>query len=540
MPTVTAEEMTTDKATMVTSKARRRKRDKDTGIQPHAPKSTRKSKSLQKHGSDSASGGIQSLLPSFIGLAILVFGVMAKMGFRGRASVAGIDLGTTNSVICVQAPSKTVGEIQCIPDPLTLSPIIPSVVSFLELSERPVGKKSKIASQLQPHPSHVVVGSQAKRRIDTHPHHTLYNAKRVLGRPHSHQAIAELRNEVEFDIVPHDEGVLFRIPHQESKHTSSRISIKPSQVGSYVVNYLIQIAKDHLGHDNVKSAVIAVPAKFDTAQRQATVDAFRNAGVTVTRILEEPTAAALAYGLHRKEGVEYILVYDFGGGTLDVSLLHVTDGFCDVMGSDGDDQLGGADFDTAVAHFLLENEGGQQIVDRVAAAMSSLATKLPKHSGNDLEEILSATCPILKEKPLCTASSFHTIGEQLKIGLSAYPDGGGRVEAECLGIPSKVDTSTVSMHDFCESLESMPLSLTSSEYTGVVEPLYERAMLPIQRILQDLNLQKDEIDEVVMVGGTTRIPAIRRLVQEALELSRLNTHIDPDITVAYGAASVID
>jgi molecular chaperone DnaK (HSP70) len=210
------------------------------------------------------------------------------------------------------------------------------------------------------------------------------------------------------------------------------------------------------------------------------------------------------------------------------------------MGSDGDDQLGGADFDTAVAHFLLENEGGQQIVDRVIAAMTSLATQLPEHCGNDLEEILSATCPILKEKPLCSVSSFHTIGEQLKIGLSSYPDGGGRVEAECLGLPSSVDTSAVSMQDFCQSLESVPLSLTSSEYTGAVELLYERAMLPIQRILADLNLRKDEIDEVVMVGGTTRIPAIRRLVQEILEFSRLNTHIDPDITVAYGAASVID
>lgn len=424
---------------------------------------------------------------------------------------------------------------------MTESPIIPSVVSFLELSERPVGKKSKVASNLQPHPSHVVVGTSAKRRIDTHPHHTLYNAKRVLGRSPSHDAISELKNEVEFGIVESDDtdGVLFRIPHQESKHSVSQISMQPQQVGSYVVNYLIDITKEFLGHEMVKSAVICVPAKFDTRQRQATVQAFKDAGVSVTRILEEPTAAALAYGLHKKEGVEYILVYDFGGGTLDVSLLHVTEGFADVMGSDGDDQLGGADFDAAVAHYLLEQRGGQEIVDRVATVLERLATQLPEESGNDLEEILSASCPKLKEKPLCTVSSFHTIGEQLKIGLSSYPDGGGTVEGECLGLPEGADASN--MQTFCESLEAVPLTLTSSEYKDAVNPLYERAMIPIQRLLEDLSLKRDEIDEIVMVGGTTRIPEIRRRVQEELgQSASLNTSIDPDITVAHGAASVID
>lgn len=406
-----------------------------------------------------------------------------------------------------------------------------------------MGKKSKVASDLDPHPSHVVVGSEAKRRIDTHPHHTLYQAKRVLGRDYSHPAVRVLQHEVEFDIVANEnehDGVLFRIPHQESKYKARKLSIQPQQVGAYVVNYLIQITKDYLQHDMVKSAVIAVPAKFDGIQRQATAEAFRKAGVTVTRILEEPTAAALAYGLHKKKGVDYILVYDFGGGTLDVSLLHVTEGFADVMGSDGDDRLGGADFDAAVAHYLLEHKGGQYVVDRVTHAMTRLATLLPEESGTDLEEVLSATCPILREKPLCTVSSFHTIGEQLKIGLSSYPDGGGTMESGCLGLPNSADLSEGSMGDFCESLQVVPLSLTSAEYSGAVDALYERAVLPIRRLLDDLSLRKDEIDEVVMVGGTTRIPEIRRRVQEELSISSLNTHIDPDITVAYGAASVID
>jgi hypothetical protein len=264
-----------------------------------------KSKALQRHGKDAPSGGMEALIPSFIGLGVLVFAVMAQRGFRGRASVAGIDLGTTNSVICIQAPSKSVGAIDCVPDPDTGSPIIPSVVAFLEPHERKVGPSSKTPSKLTPHPSYVMVGHRAKQRIDSHPHHTLYNAKRVLGRPSSDEAVKMLQNEVEFKITTTNESdeVVFQVDDD--------VVIPPHQVGSYVVNHLMQLAKDFLGHDNVHSAVLAVPAKFDPLQRQRTMEAFKNAGITVARVLEEPTAAALAYGLHKKEGVEKILVYDF-------------------------------------------------------------------------------------------------------------------------------------------------------------------------------------------------------------------------------------
>lgn len=455
---------------------------------------------------------------------------MAKMGFRGRASVAGIDLGTTNSVICVQAPAKGVGEIECIRDPISNSSIIPSVVSFLEPWERKVGPSSKIPSQLVPHPTHVVVGATAKRRIDSHPHHTLYNAKRVLGRPSSDPAIEELRGEVEFSIMEDEDtgSVAFRVP-------DTPLPISPQQVGSYVVHHLLQITKQYLGHENVKSAVICVPAKFNDRQRQETYQAFRQAGVSVARVVEEPTAAALAYGLHRKNGVDYILVYDFGGGTLDVSLLHVSDGFVDVMGSDGDDRLGGADFDAAVAGVLLD-KGGRRIVEKTASQLTHLSETLA--AGEDLEDKLASKCRQLEEIPLCTASSFHTLGEQLKIGLSAYPDGDGKVQGECLAflgsdMPSNLD-------GFCSGLQSVSLELTSAEYRKAVEPLLARSVLPVERLLKDLDLTGSDIDEIVLVGGTTRMPQIRKLVQAALPESQLNTHIDPDITVAFGAASVID
>jgi molecular chaperone DnaK (HSP70) len=471
-------------------KRRRGKREK---IVPKTPK--RKSRALQKHGQDGPSGGIASLLPSAIGVFILVCGVMAKMGFRGRASVAGIDLGTTNSVICVQAPSKGVGTIDCIPDPATGSPIVPSVVSFLDALGRPVGPSSKTNSLLRPHPSAVVVGQAAKRRIDSHPHQTLYNAKRMLGRDFTDNAVTELRNEVEFGIQAHDESgqATFKVGHWDH-------AIPPNQVGAYVVNHLIQITKTFLGHENVKSAVICVPAKFDAYQRQLTAEAFKMAGVSVARIVEEPTAAALAYGLHRKAGVDYILVYDFGGGTLDLSLLHVSDGFVDVMGSDGDELLGGADFDATVAHYLLREKDGQAVVDRVADVL----TKLEESQGYDLEERLLKACPIIREMPLCTASSFHTIGEQLKIGMSNVTENGS-VEAECLALSEDESSEQEwSFSSFCESLIPLTLSLPDSDYNRMIQPLLERSILPLTRLLDDLDLGEDDIQEIVMVGGTSR------------------------------------
>ena len=522
----------------------------------HSFKKKRESKSLQKHKNDKVAGGMEALLPSMVGLVVLVLGLLVnKMGFRGRASVAGIDLGTTNSVICVQQQSTGTNDltIDCVADPATGSPVIPSVVSFLEASERRVGPSSKVPSLLDPHPSFTVVGAAAKRRIDSHPHHTLYNAKRVIGRPANDPAVQLLQSEVEFAVaVDYSSGNFhFTVPETD-------IPITAPQVGSYVVHHLKRIAQEFLGHDNVKSAVICVPAKFNAAQRQATVTAFRQAGLQVVRIVEEPTAAALAYGLHRKAGVDYILVYDFGGGTLDVSLLHVSDGFVDVMGSDGDDRLGGADFDTAISHYLLEKQPPEHpqndhrvAVARVASVLQQLQATLPP--GEDLEDVLSSQCPALHETPLCTVSSFHTIGEQLKIGLSeAYqPNEETSVSAQCLGLTagsSSGDGGTSSeaitpssIASFCQALQPVTLHLTSTEYNRVAQPLLDRAVQPVARLLRELDLQPHDIDEVVLVGGTTRMPQIRQLVQDAFGWTgKLNTHIDPDITVAYGAASVID
>eukprot|EP00978_Attheya_sp_CCMP212_P008158 scaffold19042_cov53-Attheya_sp.AAC.8 len=536
---------------------------------PRKTTKKKKSNSAKRHQNDQKSGGLDALLPSLAGVTVLIFILMGHMGFRGRVSVAGIDLGTTNSVICIQALSKTVGEIECIKDPFNGSPIIPSVVSFLEQpsDSSSHSRKKKEKQLLDPDPSHVVVGQAAKLRIDSHPHHTLYHAKRVLGRPFADVAVEELRHEVEFDVVTPPEmmdqdnmmdqenavlsssdSVLFRVPFrsaQGSQDDENMLTLLPQKVGSYIVNHLMQLAHAHLGHDNVKSAVICIPAKFNAEQRAATVEAFRNAGVSVARILEEPTAAALAYGLDKKENINFILVYDFGGGTLDVSLLQVADGgYVDVMGSDGDDRLGGADFDAAVARHLLDNDISGGAVRKVTNAMKQIEVSQTNEGDDyDLEEMLHHSCVKLQSQPLCTLSSFHTIAEKMKIGLSAYnTDGeGGMVEEYCLGLLSHdVDLPIMSMDQFCDALQPIQLQLTTAEFDGAVHALYERSVLPVRRLLQDLNLQRDEIDEVVMVGGTTRMPQIREIVRTELGVLSLNTHIDPDLTVAYGAASVID
>ena len=526
-------------------------------------KKKQKSKMASKHSEDSKSGGLDALIPSAIGVVVLIFVIMAKMGFRGRATVAGIDLGTTNSVVCVQAPSKGVGEIVCIPDPATGSPVIPSVVSFLDHHHFRSFRLTKDEKEqnwptLMPHPVDVVVGQAAKDRIDSHPHHSVYHAKRIIGREYEHESVYSLKGEVDFEIVSQSGLAAIRFPYHTPPSSDSAMAdsiqdastttavLSPSGIGAYIISHLKNITRNYLKHDNIKSVVIAIPAKFEPPQRDATVRAYQLAGLKVARILEEPTAAALAYGLHKRDDVHHVLVYDFGGGTLDVSLLYIGDGGnIEVLGSDGDEQLGGADFDAAVARWLLEKQGGDAIVKTISDSVSRIMEGVGRSNSDmvlDIEDLIEASCPKLKNLPLCTLTSLHSIGERMKIGLSRYSnDPGVAVEETCYRLPS-MDMKNVpnTADELCETIIKVTFVLTHEEYDLAVNQLYTRSLLPIQRLLQELNLQKDEIDEVVMVGGTTRMPQIRELVRKELEKEKLNTHIDPDLTVAYGAASVLD
>jgi molecular chaperone DnaK (HSP70) len=547
------------------------------------------------HGgsSSSSSSPLKVMLPSLIGLLILGVAVMGKMGFRGRPTVAGIDLGTTNSVICVQEQKAEV-IIHCIRDPTTNSPIIPSVVSFLPVAEGTTGgaadarhhqqqhhrhihhhhhhhHHSSVSADLKLLPDNVVVGTAAKEMIASHPHTTIYHAKRILGRHSSDPAIAALQSEVEFTIgsttmttmtPTHDADAAgdddtttttpaFIIPELYAAH--HEIAVSPARVGEYVIRYLRQLVVDALSHDAVRTAVICVPAQFDQLQRAETVRAVTNAGFTVSRVLEEPVAAALAYGLHRAQGTIFVLVYDFGGGTLDVSVLQLSGSdYVDVLSTDGDDQLGGSNFDTAIAdhlrHTFLSSASGLAIIEA------------------DLEEQVLDRCGPTEEtqqhRHFCTLASLHVIGEEFKIGLSnlygddtatVLDDGRKRelvVTSQCWTVPADQqqqqarhsgsdDGSSIDID--CDKLIAVPLSLSLYDFeTTVAAPLLDRAIRPIHRVLQSVSMDHTDMDEVVMVGGTTRMPIVRQLVHAALPQATLNTHIDPDITVAYGAASVMD
>lgn len=482
-----------DAANRSKSFPRRSKRDRQTGKNGRG-----RTKVIKHKNEQNTHTAILSILPSLGGVFVAVLALMAKMGFRGRATIAGIDLGTTNSVICVQMPSKGVGEISCIPDPLTNSAIIPSVVSFS--SRKPIA------------------GYAAKQLIDTHPRSTIYNAKRIIGRPYNDPAVEVLRKEAQFQIVENKtenaiSGALFQIDEPLLPVFS------PEKIGSLVLSHLISITSKYLGHSSVKSAVIAIPAEFSPAQRHATILAYKLAGIKVLRILEEPTAAALAYGLDEKPGVEHVLVYDFGGGTLDVSILRLgKDSYVEVMGSAGDSNLGGADFDVAISRHLVATTDTNS-ADTMLNTLSIQEDQLP-----------------CENMPLCRVASFHTMAENMKINLSTGLD---TVNSTCYTV-HKAFFQKPTIQNICQHLKPITIILTRKKFDELVKKLYKKSVLPIRQVLKDLDMLKEDIDEVVMVGGTTRMPQIRELVKEELGKDYLNVDIDPDLTVAYGAASVID
>ena len=369
------------------------------------------------------------------------------------AVAVGIDLGTTNSVIA----ATEAGKPTVIPN-AEGSRTTPSVVAFTPQGER-------------------LVGQLARRQAILNPKGTIYSAKRFIGR-HYDEVTSEL-NAVSFDVVPGPDGaVRFEI--------MGRV-YAPEEISALVLRKLTEDASKFLG-ERITEAVITVPAYFNDAQRQATRDAGRIAGLEVLRIINEPTAAALAYGLDKKSN-ETVLVYDLGGGTFDVSVLDIGDGVVEVRATAGDTHLGGDDFD-------------RRIVDH-------LADEFQRDNGIDL-----------RADPQALQRLFEA-AEKAKVELSS-------VTQTTVSLPFITADASGPKH--------LNTTLMRSTFEQITADLVERTTGPVRQVLADARLTDADIDEVILVGGSTRIPAVQNLVRRLTGGKDPNMTVNPDEVVALGAA----
>ena len=366
--------------------------------------------------------------------------------------IIGIDLGTTNSCLSIMEggePKVLVNEEG--------ARTTPSVVAFTKDGEK-------------------LVGQVAKRQAVTNPENTIFSAKRFIGRN-----FEELKNEI--DLVP------YKVVKKDNNDSAFEVQgniVTPEEISALILGKLKKEAEDYLGEE-VKEAVVTVPAYFNDSQRQATKDAGKIAGLDVKRIINEPTAAALAYGLDKKKD-QKIAIYDFGGGTFDISILEVGDNVVEVKSTNGDTQLGGDNFDIKVLEWLL--------------------AEFKRDQGIDLQ------------KDNMALQRLKEAAEKAKVELST------RQETE-INLPFITADASGPKH--------MNLKLTRSKFEQMCESLVEQSLGPCKKALEDAGLSASQIDEVVLVGGSTRIPAIQKSVKEFFG-KEPNRTVNPDEVVALGAA----
>jgi molecular chaperone DnaK len=372
------------------------------------------------------------------------------------AKIIGIDLGTTNSVIAVMEAGNPTVIANAEGNRTT-----PSVVAFTKSGER-------------------LVGVTAKRQAVVNPENTVYSVKRLMGRRIDDAETQRTRGMVSYQVIegPNDDARV-KIPVKDKIYS-------PQEISAMILGKLKRDAEAYLGED-VKQAVITVPAYFNDSQRQATKDAGQVAGLEVLRIINEPTAAALAYGLDKKED-ETILVFDLGGGTFDVSVLEVGDGVIEVKSTNGDTHLGGDDWDERIVEWLIG--------------------EFKKEQGIDLSQDRQAL------------QRLREAAEKAKIELSSTP------QSE-INLPFITADSTGPKH--------LQVTLSRSKFEQLTQDLVERCKKPFNAALKDAGLSANQLDEVVLVGGSTRMPMIQELVR-SLTGKEAHKGVNPDEVVAVGAA----
>lgn len=385
-----------------------------------------------------------------------------SMGIRSLSSkpsgeVIGIDLGTTNSCVAVM-----VGSAPRVIENAEGARTTPSVVAFSgegDDQER-------------------LVGMPAKRQAVTNPENTLYGTKRLIGRGFSDPQIKDIQAMVPFKIVAGDNG--------DAYVQAGGQKFSPAQVGSMVLTKMKETAEGFLGHE-VKDAVVTVPAYFDDSQRQATKDAGRIAGLTVQRIINEPTAAALAYGMDKSDG-KVIAVYDLGGGTFDVSLLEISGGVFEVKATNGDTLLGGEDFDEVLLGHLVNGFKSEQSID---LSQDALAVQRLREAAEKAKRELDGVKETDVNLPFITADSTG---------------------------PKHMNTK-----------------ITRSEFERMAEDLVSRTIDPCRSCVKDAGISNSDIDDVILVGGMSRMPMVQKRVADFFG-KEPSKGVNPDEVVASGAA----
>jgi len=366
----------------------------------------------------------------------------------------GIDLGTTYSCVGVYKN----GKVEIIANDQG-NRITPSWVAFTD-DER-------------------LVGDAAKNQGAINPENTVFDVKRLIGRKYTDTTVQHDKKLLPYEIVNKDGKPYVQVIFKGEKKTYS-----PEEISAMILTKMKEVAEAFLGRE-IKNAVVTVPAYFNDAQRQATKDAGTISGLNVLRIINEPTAAAIAYGLDNKGGEKNILVFDLGGGTFDVSLLTIDNGVFEVIATNGDTHLGGEDFDRRLIDYVLK--------------------LFKKKTNKDASKDKKAVQKLRREVERAKRSLSNT--HQQRIEIESFFDG-----------------------------QDLSETITRAKFEELCMDLFKKTLGPVEKVLEDSSLKKNQVDELVLVGGSTRIPKVQQLLQDFFNGKEPNKGINPDEAVAYGAA----
>lgn len=426
-------------------------------------------------------------------LTLLLAGYLAQQFLPlPTPKVIGIDLGTTYCSVGVFYPGT--GKVKVIPDE-SGHVSIPSMVSFTE--------------------GQVHVGYDSLELADSNPQNTIYDAKRFIGKIFTPEELEAEIGRYPFKVLNKNGMVEFSVAGNET------ITVSPEYVGSRLLLKLKEMAEVYLGMP-VVNAVISVPAEFDLKQRNSTVEAANLAGLKILRVINEPTAAAMAYGLHKVD-VFHVLVIDLGGGTLDVSLLNKQGGMFLTRAMSGNNKLGGQDFNQRLLQYLYEQiyqtygfmPSRKEEIHRLRQAVEMVKLNLTLHQSAQISVLLTGEGKSKKEPQ---NSGPDMPKDKLSPGDGKHAFGAGLSERKS-----------------GESQVLFEAEITRKLFDSLNEDLFQKILVPIQQVLKEGHLEKTEIDEVVLVGGSTRIPRIRQVIREFFGKDP-NTSVDPDLAVVTGVA----